>query len=324
MNSTDARLDLTRLEKVRRTGEKITARCPACGAAGGDRTGTHLAILPNGKFVCAAHPGDSEHRREIWRLVGIRDERRSDPERDRRWRQDRADEQRRDRERKNLVETVRQKRDAIIARHRWDAAGVWCDSPQRIDGDLVELDPRHFLASLFHPADVLWTGEVHESGERYAKRWRSCREWASRPDWIRVGPMVSPATWQPGTTSRAASAVLTTPYVVADFDGFDGLQPKSPEEIELHVGASLALVRWLREDLGWRLAAIVWSGSKSVHAWFHTPPPDALESLRTTASVLGIDSGLIGRGEHPCRLPGLPHAKTGGLSRVLWLKTPRR
>jgi hypothetical protein len=48
-------------------------------------------------------------------------------------------------------------------------------------------------------------------------------------------------------------------------------------------------------------------------------PPAVLQSLRNTATALGIDAGLIGRPEHPCRLPGQCHEKTGGLSRVLWL-----
>lgn len=325
MTSTDPRIDLTKLEKVRRTGDKIQARCPACAATGGDRTGNHLVILANGRSGCAAHPGDSEHRREIFRLVGIRGERRPDPERDRRWKQDRADERRRDREKADLVESVRQKRTAIIKRHRWDAADVWCDSPQRIDGDLVELNPRHFISTLFRPADVLWTGEVFESGkERDARRWKTAREWIELPDWLRLGPMISPATWPAGTFSRAAAAVVTAPFVVLDFDGFDGRKPERPAEIKKHVASSLALVRWIREGLEWRLAAIIWTGGKSVHAWFHTPPPEALESLRTTASALGVDNGLIGRGEHPARLPGQRHGKTGQVSRVLWLQTPRK
>ena len=324
MTATDPRLDLTRLKKVRRSGDKVTARCPACAETGGDRSGQHLAIFPSGKFACAAFPSDSEHRREIFRLVGIRGERRPDPERDRRWKQDRADEQRRAREKSDLVESVRLRRNSIIARHRWDTADVWHDSPQRIDGDLVELNPQHFLATLFAPDDLLWCGEVHESGERHARHWRSCREWASRPDWIRVGPMVSPATWQPGTTSRAAAAVATAPYTIFDFDGMDGRAPVTPAEIEQHVADSLALVRWFREDLGWRLAALVWTGGKSVHSWFVTPPAAALQSLRTTASAFGVDAGLIGHPEHPCRLPGQRHAKTGQLSRLLWLQNPRQ
>jgi hypothetical protein len=70
------------------------------------------------------------------------------------------------------------------------------------------------------------------------------------------------------------------------------------------------IVRWLREGLGWRPAAIMWTGSKRSGLDPHT------------AAAFGIDARLIGRPEHPCRLPGQRHAKTGCMSRVLGLRVP--
>jgi hypothetical protein len=313
-------LDMSRLEKLRRRGEKLTARCPACAAAEGDRRGEHLVLLPGGRFACAAFPGDSGHRREIFALIGIRGERQRDPDRDRRWRRTRQEELRKLEEQKTLAEIVRQNRPAIAARHQWDDCDVFDSSPQRIDSHVVEFDARHFLSSLFHPDDVIWCGKVHESGERFARNWRTCAEWAARTESPRGGPMVSPGTWKVGTTSRAAANVLTAPYVVADFDELDGRKPESAIEIADHVASSLALVRWFREAMGWTLAAIVFTGGKSIHAWFHSPPAQVLQSLRGTAKAFGIDAGLIGHPEHPCRLPGHRHEKTGQLSRVLWLQ----
>ena len=49
---------------------RIRARCPACAAEGGDSKGKHLMVFPNGKYGCAAHPGDEEHRKRIAVLVG--------------------------------------------------------------------------------------------------------------------------------------------------------------------------------------------------------------------------------------------------------------
>jgi len=311
-------LDLSRLEKLRHASGKITARCPACAEAGGDRRGDHLAILPSGKFACAAMPGDGEHRRRIFALVGIAGD--SKPSDGGKWREREAKERHARQRRERLIAAVKSQRAKILARHQWEPADVWESSPQRIDCHRVEECPRHFLASLF-PADArLWTGEVFESGERHARRWRTVAEWREAPGSERIGPMVSPAIWQAGSTSRAASAVLCSPYTVLDFDGFDGVKPDSPKELAAHVLASLALVRWMREALSWRLAALLWTGNKSVHAWFHTPPEDALAELRDAAGALGLDAGLIGRPEHPCRLPGHAHPRTGGKSRVLWLQ----
>src|ERR1700722_16576467 len=66
-------LDPARLEKVKRHGDgSIHAACPACRAAGSDKSGNHLKIEPGGKFGCATHKDDGEHRKEIFRLAGNR------------------------------------------------------------------------------------------------------------------------------------------------------------------------------------------------------------------------------------------------------------
>jgi hypothetical protein len=59
-----------RLENAKERNGKLTARCPACAAAGQDATGNHLVVFPDGKFGCVANPGDSLHRQEIFRLIG--------------------------------------------------------------------------------------------------------------------------------------------------------------------------------------------------------------------------------------------------------------
>lgn len=313
-------LDLTRLEHVRHSGDITTARCPACAEGNGDRKGKHLIIYPSGKYGCAAMQRDPEHRQRIFALAGIVGEREHDPEQEKLRRQQRATERREAQERQRLLATIQGKREKIIARHPWAPADVWEHSPQRIDCDLVEFDPRHFLDTLFPQDAIVWAGDVRHSGTRHANHWRSIVGWQlAQPD--KIGPMTTPAVWKPDTTCRTADNVMAAPYVVLDFDGFDGHKPETPAELDKHRHDSLAMVRWLREGLQWRLAAIVWTGSKSIHAWFYTPPTDVLQSLRNTATAIGIDAGLIGRPEHPCRLPGQRHEKTGGISRVLWLQT---
>jgi hypothetical protein len=320
MNTTDPHLDLTRLEKVRPMGGKTTARCPACAASGNDRAGDHLVILPSGKFGCTVGR-DREHRREIFALVGIRGERQPDPRRDREWREQRDKERHLAEYRQHLIDTAREKRSAIIARHPWEPEDLWEGSPQRLDSELVTSDPRHLLDTLFPRDSLLWAGEVFHSGTRHADRWRTVADWLTSP-LSEIGPMTSPAVWKPGISNRTGENVIGAPFVVADFDGFDDQKPKSPAEISEHIRASLAITRWMREGLGWSLAAIISTGGKSLHCWFHTPPPAVLLTLRDSATALGIDPGLVGRPEHPCRLPGQIHEKTRQRSRVLWLQLP--
>lgn len=313
-------LDLTLLEKVRHHASgKITARCPACAESGGDRTGNHLVIFPDGRFACVAHAGDANHRQRIFALAGIQSE--PHPEQRRKWLAQRTDEQRQREASKHLVATARKHRQRLVERFAFEPADVWDDSPQRIDSDLVASCPRHFLATLFPPDAVVWTGEVHHSGKPvHADRWKPCADWLSSDG--PIGPMTTPAIWQPGIHSRTGRNVTSAPFTVLDFDGFDGTSPRTEEELRVHLHASLALIRWLRESLHWQLAAILHTGGKSLHAWLHNPGPEALASLRGASAPLGIDAGLIGRPEHPCRLPGQRHSKTGGVSRVMWLQSP--
>ena len=52
-------LDHARLENVKQLeGGAIRAACPACRAAGSDKSGNHLLVKSDGKFGCAANPKD--------------------------------------------------------------------------------------------------------------------------------------------------------------------------------------------------------------------------------------------------------------------------
>ena len=316
----ECHLDLGRMEKVRFSLGKIKARCPACAENGADRRGEHLVIFPDGKFACAAHAGDPEHRRRIWELRGQSDESfRSAPgnRNGNLW-------QRRERpsvidQGKNSVQAARTHRAALCERFRWDFADVWEDSPVRLEGAECD-DPRWFLSALFPRDALLWSGEVWHSGRDHADHWRTTEEWA-RAECRELGPMVTPAIWRDGTVNRSADNVFACPFVVLDFDGLPGRTPRTTEELREHQDASLGIIRLLREGLYWKLAAILHTGSKSLHAWFHHPGKEALESSRGVVSELGIDEGLIDHPEHPARLPGQVHKKTGLLSRLLWLST---
>ena len=64
-------LQIDLLEKLRTIdGGRIQARCPACAESGGDTKGQHLVVYPNGSFGCCIYPGDKQHRRQIFALVG--------------------------------------------------------------------------------------------------------------------------------------------------------------------------------------------------------------------------------------------------------------
>jgi hypothetical protein len=66
-------LDLSKLQKVVELSDGVKrAKCPACAESGSDKSGQHLRIYPDGKFGCCVFPGDREHRKRIFALVGNR------------------------------------------------------------------------------------------------------------------------------------------------------------------------------------------------------------------------------------------------------------
>ena len=56
-------LDFTKLEKVKTSNGKTTARCPASAETGGDAQGNHLVIFEDVRFACIKFQGDTAHRR---------------------------------------------------------------------------------------------------------------------------------------------------------------------------------------------------------------------------------------------------------------------
>jgi hypothetical protein len=282
----------------------VRGRCPVCALEGKDRTGNHLRIYPGGRVHCAVDP---DHWQEAKRLLGLDEggkRRELTPTEKREWaeRKRRSEAEALARSRKETA--AKENLPALVARWRWDEADVWEDSPIRLEGPESD-DPRSFLRWRFAPADNVWTGETWQSGEDWGRgRIRTVEEWAkaARSD---VGPLVAPCVIAPGT-SRSRAAVTAEPYQVLDFDG-------------LARDEALAVVRWLREELHWRLASMIWTGNRSIHAWFSHPGEECVAALRTTARILGIDKTLIGAPEHPCRLPGQVHLKSGNPSTLLWL-----
>ena len=80
-------------------------------------------------------------------------------------------------------------------------------SPERIGDD------RFALLSLFHPDDVIWTGEVYQSGPRNFARVQSLiQERRVR------GPSVSTASFVPGATRRCRENVQLRRFLVVESD----------------------------------------------------------------------------------------------------------
>lgn len=166
-------------------------------------------------------------------------------------------------------------------------------------GDISDIQPelkemagveqrRLFLSTMFGPDDVLWIGNVFQSGERYRHLFKTRDGWLEQPC-IR-GEFTSHCTFKHGTTSRCNEAVADRRYLVVESD-------------RLTLDQSGAIFNWLATDGKLNLRAIVFSGGKSIHGWFDWPQGADFEELCAMLRGLSCDPATP-RASQPVRLPG--------------------
>lgn len=172
-----------------------------------------------------------------------------------------------------------------------------------------------FLKTLFKDDDVIWIGQVWETGVRekngrevnYANRFKTLREWLA----IGVPPrseFVSHCTFKTGTNSRCNESVWERKYMVVESDIL------SHDEVG-------AVFRYLSEHQKLTLRAVVTTGGKSIHGWFDWPKDANEETVAEWAATLqGLkcDPSTL-RPSQPVRLPGTTRRDTGRPQELIWL-----
>jgi len=185
-----------------------------------------------------------------------------------------------------LKARARNSKSQVLREYATDPAGLFEQSPCRLlEGP--ENDWR-LLLGLFRPADVVWIGNVMDSGTGHEWNFRPVSEWLAQPR--PPGPFTCPSVFKPGVCSRSKENVVSTPFLVVESD----LLTK-PE--------ICAVFSWLRQFLS--LRAVVDTGGKSLHGWFDHPASPAVEGeLKIILPPLGCDPAMF-KPSQPCRLPGV-------------------
>lgn len=163
-------------------------------------------------------------------------------------------------------------------------------------------DDRFDLLRLFHPADLIWTGEVHQSTARnFAEAGNLIRERRVRTHFV------STATFKPGTTRRTKENVLHRRFMVVESD-------------ELSLPQQAALLWALRTE--WQLAAVVYSGGKSLHGWFRWQDAwntqEAQLELKARLETYHCDTAGL-KASQPFRLPGVLRPDTLKMQSLIYL-----
>jgi hypothetical protein len=162
---------------------------------------------------------------------------------------------------------------------------------------------REFIRYLFYPHDILWAGDIYDSGKsHHAARFKSVSEWLQMPH-IR-GEFCSHCTFKPGTFSRLNANVVARRYMVVESDKLDT--------------DSVGAVFQQLTRLGLTLRAVVHSGNRSLHGWFNWPGEDTIEDWKALLVGYQCDPSTT-RASQPVRLPGCVRRKTGRSQELLWM-----
>jgi hypothetical protein len=193
--------------------------------------------------------------------------------------------QREKRDFERLKARARNSKIQILRDYATDPADLFEQSPIRLFDDPA--DDWRLLFGLFRSTDVVWTGNVTDSGLGHQRNFRPVSEWLAQQ--TAPGQFTCPSLFKTGVFSRRKDNVISTPFLVVESDSLT-----KPE--------ICAVFSWLRQFL--KLRAIVDTAGKSLHGWFDYPLSPAMEGeLKIILPPLGCDPAMF-KPSQPCRLPG--------------------
>jgi hypothetical protein len=204
-------------------------------------------------------------------------------------------------EAERLARNAKAALDGVLRDYATDPADLWRTSPTSLVG-IEDADLWRHLLRIFHSQDVVWIGDVRNSGAPH-----NTRNFRTAADWLTStscpGPRTAPAAFKAGSYSRTKEDVEAHRLFIVEHD-------------TLGIREQCALIKWVRQ---WcRLRAVVFTGNKSLHAWFDRPAPEVLEDLLVMLPAWGVDSAGF-RPTQPFRMPGTIHEKSGRYSDLLFL-----
>lgn len=176
-------------------------------------------------------------------------------------------------------------KETIFNKWEWSPADMYEESPIGLDFD-VEQDSRIFLTSLFNFEDVVWIGDVRDSGEpENSENFKTVYDWM----FSKKFNFTCPATFKKGVYSRSNENVLERKYLVIESDVL------TQDQI-------CAVFNFCRKFMN--LRAVIYTGGKSLHGWFNFPSMPTIDILKQLLPPMGCDPALF-KPAQPVRLPGV-------------------
>ncbi len=175
----------------------------------------------------------------------------------------------------------------LLKDYQWTYEGIEKDTPDKLESD-SSVHWKH-IVGLFKPDDVIWMGNKTESGNSANQcNFKPAQEWLTY-DEVDV-PLTCPAVFKSNSFARTNDNALRRPFLVVESDVL------SKDEVG-------AIFKWLRDEVGLTLRAVVDTAGKSLHGWFDMPKEAIVKQLKIILPQLGCDKGLF-TASQPCRIPG--------------------
>lgn len=308
---------------------KWIGRCPACAENGNDKKGEHLAVYADGRFACAAFKGDAgtQHRSRMAQLCpALRGGKGTGPV--------------------FVAPDLTAEREALKAA----AAVLWEAIKSELSGDLdtlgksarIDEDPRWqfatYLDSMFKPSDLVWVGHLYDASPVTIKKTPDGPEVRETKPHRLFSRHLFPAgdlsarakmwdiayqdrldltrgiAWKPGSISRHGNNVDAMRFAVVEHD-------------DASKADQVALIRYVRDVLGWNLRMVIDTTGKSLHGLFDVShlSPEMLSTHAVTLENMGVDPNALRQSATRC--PGLirqpnqnkPGSPSGEMQRIVWL-----
>lgn len=191
------------------------------------------------------------------------------------------------------------------------------ESPMLIESS-QDAQARQMIEWLFKPDDLLWMGDIHESGQPiHRANFLPAKRWLHVPQ---LPPRLSAGTYCEGSISRSQANLTTQPYLIIESDDLIGHKPTTDDEREENRILNAALMGFLAGRFHLELRALIDTGGKSLHGWYSHPGDKTTQALANLLDGLAIDSAVFHRAScSPLRAPGCLHEATGNRANLYYL-----
>lgn len=188
----------------------------------------------------------------------------------------------------------------VLKQYRWTYDEILHDSPVDVRADLT--DHWRLLLRKFEPGDVVWIGDVMDSGRlENTVNFRTVEEWL-KCEYV-PNKFTCPSVFKNTATARTNANIVARRFLVVESDVL-----KKDE-----VGA---VFRWLTTT-GLKLVAVVDTAGKSLHGWFEFAGCEkAIDELKLVLPALKCDPKMF-TASQPVRLPGAE--RDGKYQRLVYL-----